>query len=529
MRKFFYLGLLLIFSALSVKATTYPAATCNEGDVATAINNAIKAAHDGDTVTIPACPTGVVWTTPLSAAFTHSITIQGAGAVSATTGGAATTGSDSTVIIDNIAGTNHSVMTFTTASGKSLEFTGIAILQNSSSIVSGNGMLNIGGSSTSVRIDHNHFYIYVSGTKGIVIQGAVLGVADHNYLDALSGIITNDFAFYNGANWNGSSDGDGHASWNDTSHFGTSRFFYTEDNRFNYGWFSDCVLGGRYVHRHNTGTNVSGTANHGTTFYERGCRAAEIYDNIYNGAPQTGNATYSNNSGPVLYWGNTASSSYQNVVTTAVPRKDNSYSGCCALPPTGWGYCGTTFDGTGSPWDQNSNTTTGYACLDQPARGRGDLLSGNLPTTCNLTLNPACNVFSGQWPRQDLDPIYVFANTYSTTLVAEQSGMLAANRDYFVPSGSFNGTAGIGTGTLTPTTSGAYTNAPNCSNSTYPGPAYWYTGSTAPTPALYVCTAANTWTLYYTPYTYPHPLVTGGGTVGGNLPNPPTNLAATVQ
>jgi hypothetical protein len=26
--------------------------------------------------------------------------------------------------------------------------------------------------------------------------------------------------------------------------------------------------------------------------------------------------------------------------------------------------------------------------------------------------------------------------------------------------------------------------------------------------ALYKCTATNTWTSYYTPYTYPHPLVT---------------------
>ena len=27
---------------------------------------------------------------------------------------------------------------------------------------------------------------------------------------------------------------------------------------------------------------------------------------------------------------------------------------------------------------------------------------------------------------------------------------------------------------------------------------------------LFVCTAPNTWTLYYTPYTYPHPLIAGG-------------------
>lgn len=36
---------------------------------------------------------------------------------------------------------------------------------------------------------------------------------------------------------------------------------------------------------------------------------------------------------------------------------------------------------------------------------------------------------------------------------------------------------------------------------------------------LYKCTATNTWTLYYTPYTYPHPLIAGGST-----PSAPTQL-----
>ena len=42
---------------------------------------------------------------------------------------------------------------------------------------------------------------------------------------------------------------------------------------------------------------------------------------------------------------------------------------------------------------------------------------------------------------------------------------------------------------------------------------------------LFQCTATNTWTLFYTPYTYPHPL-TQGTTV---TPSFPTNLKGTAQ
>src|SRR5213593_4734233 len=40
---------------------------------------------------------------------------------------------------------------------------------------------------------------------------------------------------------------------------------------------------------------------------------------------------------------------------------------------------------------------------------------------------------------------------------------------------------------------------------------------------LYKCTATNTWTLYYTPYTYPHPLATS------IPPSPPPTSAPSTQ
>jgi hypothetical protein len=48
---------------------------------------------------------------------------------------------------------------------------------------------------------------------------------------------------------------------------------------------------------------------------------------------------------------------------------------------------------------------------------------------------------------------------------------------------------------------------------------------TTDTDKIFKCTSTNTWTIYYTPYTYPHPLRTGNG----SLPASPTNLTAVVQ
>jgi hypothetical protein len=68
---------------------------------------------------------------------------------------------------------------------------------------------------------------------------------------------------------------------------------------------------------------------------------------------------------------------------------------------------------------------------------------------------------------------------------------IVENREFWDYNAAFDGTAGVG--------SGAYASLPvTCTT----GVAYWATDRRK----LYKCTDTDTWTEYYTPYTYPHPL-----------------------
>ncbi len=150
-------------------------------------------------------------------------------------------------------------------------------------------------------------------------------------------------------------------------------------------------------------------------------------------------------------------------------------------------------------------------CMDQATRGGGVLLSGPTPT-------PSGPV------NQAIEGIYEAANPLPVTAgytIGSSFGSIINNRDFFVesvnqaaqtsPTSPFNGTgsatraAGHGTLANLP---------PTCTT----GVGYWATdqgswnqSGSGEQGQLYICTSTNNWTLSYTPYVYPHPLISGGG------------------
>jgi hypothetical protein len=502
--------------------------------VQTAINNEIAHAADGDIITIP---TGTcTWTgsTPVTGTFTKSVMIQGAGAVSATTGGAGTTGTDQTVIINHLPG-NLPAMSFGTVAGKSFRVTGIAFLEDSGSLNQRySGSLNVDGKSTAVRVDHCHFAMVVGGSKALRFGGSINGVADHIYITTTQA-VTIAFVVENGATWGTDTGGYGNGSWADGDHFGTSQFMFIEDSRVQGGYWNDCSRGGRYVTRRSTMVGVN-SVEHGTHDQYRSCRGSEIYQNTVSGSPAgvypMDGGALGTNGGTHLLWGN-AVSGKKNIISIGYYRIDGATYGISPAPPNGFGMCGTLHGP--SSWDQNSSSN-GYACLDVPSRGQGDLLTNYVSGFSDI-LNSTTGTRAS--PRQARSPIYIWNNTLDNNggnnMIGNTVPILTDNVDFYnqfgpsANSGSFNGTIGVGQGSVAPTTAGAYTGAPNCTagpGGNTPGVGWWNTSNNT----LYVCTATNTWTTYYTPYTYPHPLtLSSSSSSSGTTVAPPTGLTATVQ
>lgn len=548
MMKYVVFGLLL--TALSrAEAQTINAASCSQTDVQaafSAINNSTV------TINIPACAsTG--WTGNLTLTIpsgnTNHVALLGAGSLTTTGGG------DLTVIADNNTTNGNPILSVSVPSNGFFRMAGITFNEGTGgSQVKYNGLVSINGSTTNIRVDHSHFNTASSQASMLQWQGCAYGVVDHSIFDGAG--VSNAVRAYNSGSCNGDSLGVGDQAWTQPTGFGGANFLFMENNVFNSGASNDCTKAGRFVARFNTYNSTSPaptTQTHptGGAGRERGCRAEEVYKNSF--LPVSANyinAAIWISSGGAIIWGNTTTSSsagggtgYHNFIELLSMRQNNSTYPQGA-PPTGWGYCGTSsgLSGDGSNWD-GSQGATGYPCLDQPGSGPGDLLTGGFTSDgsgSNNVTNSATGCTSSSscaYPRQARDPIYEFMDSYApvpsnpSVLLANAavSGALTNNVDYYLwcnassQSGctSFTGATGTGSGTLA-------SRPATCTT----GVAYWATdqgswnqSGSGGQGELFKCTATNTWTLYYTPYTYPHPLTN----TQGSAPASPANLVGIVQ
>jgi len=241
-------------------AATITASSCSRDDV----EAAIRAARDGDTVTIPAGT--CTWTAGV--AITTPIVLMGAGP-------------DATIIIDHVPGITILV---NTQAGQFYRLSGFTLRRGTVTKNSNvRAVLYALGSSHTVRLDHLRFErpsvraIHVGGERG-----DVRGVIDHNEF-LMSGGIAIEVEHHA---WNGVGNF-GDNSWAEPSHFGTDQFVFIEDNSFRgpegaHFWALDGQRGGRAVFRYNIVENgslsVHGTESGGRS---RGFRALELYRNKF--------------------------------------------------------------------------------------------------------------------------------------------------------------------------------------------------------------------------------------------------------
>ena len=260
-------------------------------------------AVDGDTITLPVGTFS--WTS--SVTITKTITLQGAGTF-------VTGGGDQSVIIDNYAA-NQPLIRFTLG-----RITGLTVQSGTGSLKDG-GTINVSGAPGNVRIDHCHLLATTNANyKMIAFWGGIRGVLDHCILD-FTGL--NALYFYNGRK--GAGDIAGNLEWSLPTAFGSSDYFFIEDNIINGtatgGTYNTRIFDGftaaKVVARFNTLSQSCIGETHATGHSpdDRGLRSQEIYGNTVTSSLQHDpNFTALDiGNGTTLVWGNSWNNVYKSI------------------------------------------------------------------------------------------------------------------------------------------------------------------------------------------------------------------------
>ena len=424
----------------------------------TEISACINLASSGDTIIVPA---GIAnWTGSVRIPNNKKLTLQGSGVGVTAIGNSGNEG-------------------YTLAIGLSgSRITGFTI-NRMFILINGSGF----------RIDHNYFYSTEAGLTGINYDS---GVSEAYAIP--SGVVDNN-TFLNGRIIAGGGAMLNNVDWTLATGLGTGNdVLYIEDNVFNRdvspsGNCIDGNYGGAYVFRYNT-VNGNYLEAHSVQGANRAHKRWEIYGNLQNRVAGVTNyyATRLRGGTGVQFFNRVTGDWSNRYIALDNVR---SYSSV-----TTYGKC----NGTHSGLDGNKDAT-GYPCRDQIGRG----------PDATTWVSP------GGAYTQPLEPAYFFGNigdsgAVTVDVINSSSDHIKANRDYYTYNALFNGASGVGSGKLA--------NRPaTCT----PGVAYWATeqsytdmtgmvGANPSTPikgTLYKCNTSRQWEVYYTPYTYPHPLRSG--------------------
>jgi len=290
----------------------------------------------------------------------------------------------------------------------------------------------------------------------------------------------------------------------------STEVLYVEDNAIHSTGglinFIDANYAGRYVVRFNTITAAAGAPRpyaevHGVQGGNRAVQWKELYGNVVSDTPDSQDNFFG-----LLFMRSGSGVVFKNRVPTSSQTMRINIQRACESVSTA-GQCNGS-----SNWDQNTSGQAGYACRDQIGRMK-DRTFWTPGSAYAQDLMPFYfwNNYKGTGTTQDAPELHSDPSCPAIANLARQ------NRDWYTENTSFNGTTGVG--------SGSFANRPDTCTT---GVAYWATDQgewnskvSGPDGQLYKCTATNTWTLYYIPLRYPHPLQS-------NLPVPeaPSDLTA---
>jgi hypothetical protein len=512
------LGVLTVAGGLCLSARPASAACSGTSPTRTAANATraevvacVTAAASGDTIIVPAGSAS--WTSPIDLGSTKDLTLIGAGGANAMT----CTGTEGspTYTCTYTGGT-----VLTCASGCFQINMGATqrLTQFSMTNAGGAELISCVGDATATdhfRIDHNrmistggwHPHRCKGGSSGI----HPTGIWDHNRLENGVAIHTNGTL----DQFDDTCATCQHQIWAEETPLGnSSRVIYVEANYFvttvattN---FTDGNYGGRVVIRFNRtqGPSITAFEYHSPQGRNRGFQRWETYNNSIVDLDTAdtcyfGMALIRGGTGVWFHNGMSGSIAGCNMSATLDNVRSAWSSAIDSVGP-----CNGT-----SNWDQNTAGESGWHCRDQIGIGR------DLAQWSHITV-PAWN--------QERKPAYIFGNTRAGSQItasvssdARNQLHIKTNRDFYDYSSATGSPQTVGV------RSGPAANRPaGCTA----GVAYWATDegewnslSAGVDGQLYKCTSTNTWTLYYTPYSYPHPWA-GGTATTITAPRPPTNV-----